>query len=119
MLLAGACTSPKQGVSIVQEADGYRIAVDGAPLYIKGVGGTNRLDMASANGANAFRTWGGDVESIRKDLQEAARHGMYILQGIGMTKDSASYHDEDYKNRKREEVRLLAETFKDAPEIFA
>lgn len=119
LVLLVACTATETGVSIVQTEEGSRIAVDGTPLYIKGIGGANRLDVAAAAGANAFRTWGGTVESIRKDIEKASEQGMYILQGIGMSKQLADYEDEGYKERKREEVRLLAETFKDAPEIFA
>jgi hypothetical protein len=43
---------------------------------------------------------------------------MYIMQGISLTKDRKSYSDETYKNKLREEVRLLAETFKDDPNIL-
>lgn len=87
--------------------------------YIKGVGGTYRLDVASQSGANAFRTWGGDVESIKKDVALATQNNMYIMQGIAMTKDSASYYDEEYKNKVREEVKLLAETFKNEKAILS
>ena len=34
------------------------------------------------------------------------------MQGIAMTKDSALYYDDAYKDKLRKEVRLLAETFK-------
>lgn len=44
---------------------------------------------------------------------------MYIMQGIAMTKDSASYYDEEYKNKVREEVKLLAETFKNEKAILS
>lgn len=46
---------------IKKQKGGYVLLVDKKPTYINGVGGTNRLDMAEANGANAFRTWGGSV----------------------------------------------------------
>lgn len=104
---------------IVKESGRYRVAVNGASMYIKGVGGTNRLDIASANGANAFRTWGGTVEAVKKNVEMAKANNMYIMQGIALTKDVNAYYDERYKNEKREEVRLLAETFKECPQIFA
>lgn len=104
---------------IVKESGRYRVAVNGASMYIKGVGGTNRLDIASANGANAFRTWGGTVEAVKKNVEMAKANNMYIMQGIALTKDVNAYYDEKYKNEKREEVRLLAETFKECPQIFA
>lgn len=103
----------------MQEGSNYRVAVDGTPLYIKGVGGIRNLDLATASGANACRTWGGNVESIRKTEKLAAEHGMYILQGITMPKEAKLYVDEAFKEKKRREVRLLAETFKESAEIFA
>jgi len=113
------CSNEPSGIRIVQENEQFRVSIDGVSTYIKGVGGTNRLDMAAANGANAFRTWGGSVESIRRDIEQAQEHGMYIMQGIGLTKDSARYFDEEYKEKVRQEVRRLAETFKDDKQIFA
>lgn len=83
------------------------------------MGGANRLEVASACGANAFRTWGGDVESIRRSLEKAGAAQMYLMQGIALPKDPDRYADNDFKRKKLEEVRLLAETFKDDPALFA
>lgn len=118
--LLSACSSPsKSGIEIKQSVDGYKLYIDGKETYIKGVGGTYRLDVASQNGANAFRTWGGDVEEVKKALALAAENKMYVMQGIGMTKDSLKYYDDAYKNKMREEVRILAETFKNDTSLLA
>lgn len=109
-----ACnTSSSPEIEIRQTDDGYKLYVQGRETYIKGVGGTYRLDVAAGNGANAFRTWGGDVDEVRNTLALAAEHGMYVMQGIDMSKELACYFDEEYKDRKRAEVRALAQTFKD------
>lgn len=113
-----SCTAP-EGIEIKKKAEGFCLYVDGTPTYIKGIGGNHRLDIAARSGANAFRTWGGDIETVAKALQDAAAHGMWVMQGIDMTKDSARYHDEVYKNEKREEVRRLAETFKNDKSLLA
>ncbi len=118
-LLSG-CSSPvKNGVEITKAADGYKLCIDGRETYIKGVGGTYRLDVAAQSGANAFRTWGGDVKEVKRNLALASENRMYVMQGIGMTKDSIRYYDETYKNRMREEVRLLAETFKNDTSLLS
>lgn len=44
---------------------------------------------------------------------------MYLMQGIALPKDPDRYVDNDFKRKKLEEVRLLAETFKDDPALFA
>lgn len=117
--LVMSCSQPADGVKIVNQNGKYELQIDGTPVYIKGVGGTNSVDLAAENGANAFRTWGGSVEAIRKDLALARANNMYVMQGIGLSQDSAKYYDDAYKNKVREEVRVLAETFKDDPNIFA
>ena len=113
-----SCSAPS-GIEIKESEGAFKLYVDGVETYIKGVGGTYRLDVASQSGANAFRTWGGDVESIKKDVALATQNNMYIMQGIAMTNDSASYYDEEYKNKVREEVKLLAETFKNEKAILS
>lgn len=118
-LLAGCGHVVPEGATVKEGVDGWQVRIDGRPMYINGVGGTNRLDVASASGANAFRTWGGDVASIRQDLELARMNHLYVMQGIGLPKDSTKYHDEAFRQNKIEEVRLLAETFKNDTSIFA
>lgn len=62
-----ACSpSVENGIKIIGMGDSYALYIDGKETYIKGVGGTYRLDIAAQSGANAFRTWGGNVEEIKK-----------------------------------------------------
>lgn len=117
-----ACTGTNmadKGISIEPSENGFTLLIDGQPTYVKGVGGTFRLNDANENGANAFRTWGGSVESISRDIEKASDNNMYIMQGIGMTKDSLRYFDQDYRNECIANARLLAETFKDDDHILA
>ena len=118
IILVPAFLKAEEGAKIVEKNGKFELYVDGVKTYIKGVGGTNKIDLAAQNGANAFRTWGGRVESIKRDIELAKANHMYIMQGIGLTKDRKAYYDETYKNKLREEVRLLAETFKDDPNIL-
>ena len=108
-----ACNSlPKEGPYIKAEKDGsFTLYIDGEQTYVYGVGGTNRPDMAAASGANAMRTWG--TGTIERDLELAAEHGLYVMQGVGLTKRLESYYDEEYKERMRQQVRELAEKYKD------
>lgn len=115
-LLAGC--APRQGAEIRATGDGFELRVDSRPTYIKGVGGTNRLDIAAENGANACRTWGGDAASIRKTSALAAEHGMYVMQGIWLPKEAEKYSDEKFKNEMRAFCRAVAEEFKDDPNIL-
>lgn len=118
ILLSLCYAKAENGAKIIKKNGAFELYVDGVKTYIKGVGGTNRIDLAAQNGANAFRTWGGNVESVKKDVALAAANKMCIMQGIWLTKDRKSYLDETYKNKMRAEIRLLAETFKDDPNIL-
>lgn len=109
----------ERGCSVGSVNGEWMVSINGKSRFINGVGGTNRLDVAAANGANAFRTWGGDTASIRSNCKLAAKNHLYIMQGIDLPKDSALYHDEDFREKKLNEVRLLAETFKNDTSIFA
>jgi hypothetical protein len=114
-----SCNISSSGIEIERNDEKFELYIDGVHTYIKGVGGNHRLELASQHGANAFRTWGGTVESIRKDLEQARANNLYIMQGIALTKKSALYFDNAYKDKVRNEVRVLAETFKDEPHIMA
>lgn len=118
-LFSACSTSSEVGIEIKKTKDGYKLYIDGRETYIKGVGGTYRLDVAAESGANAFRTWGGSVEEVKNNLALASENHMYVMQGIGMTKDSIRYYDDEYKNKMRQEVRLLAETFKNDTSLLA
>ena len=118
LLFVSCAQQAEQGIVIKETNGKFELFIDGVPTYINGVGGTNRLDMAAANGSNAFRTWGGSKEQVKEILSLAKEHNMYVMQGISMTKDSARYFDEDYKERLRVEVRELAEAFKDDPNLL-
>ena len=112
------CAALSAQVTVQKSADGYDLLIDGQKTYIKGVGGTFKMDVAAASGANACRTWGGNVQAVEKTVSEAKANGMYIMQGIGLTKDPKMYENEEYKNRLRAECRALAERFKDDRNII-
>ena len=117
--LASCNGIPKDGIAILPEKDGsFSLYIDGRKTYINGVGGANKLDVAKESGANSFRTWGGNIESIKKYSALAAENGLYIMQGIGLSKKHDDYLNEEYKDKLRNEVRELASTFKDDKNII-
>lgn len=108
----------KSSIRIKQKHGNFSLYVDGKKTYIKGIGGTNRAEIASQNSANALRNWGGNAERIRRDADLAAKNKMYLMQGIDMPKDAKLYLNEEFKKKKREEVRKLGELFKDDKAIL-
>jgi hypothetical protein len=116
--LAATGYAQEKGIKIIEKDGKFHLMIDGVDTYIKGVGGTNRLDMAAANGSNAFRTWDGSVERAKSDLARAKKLNMYVMQGISLPKDSMRYKDEAFKTRTMESVRALAEALKGEPNLL-
>ena len=67
-------------VELVRTADGWQLQRDGKPFFVKGAGGTERLDLLAAAGANSVRTWGGD--NLTPLLDEAQKNGLTVTVGI-------------------------------------
>lgn len=105
---------PQDGIVILPAKDGgFELFIDGEKTVLTGLCGNRRLEDAKANGANTFRSGGDNVEAVQKNIDKAEANGMYIMSGISLSKRHEDYLDEEYKNKKREEVRTLAEAFKD------
>ena len=117
-LVGAVACAPEQGVVIKKKGNGFELRIDGEPTFIKGVGGTNRLDVASAASANACRTWGGNSESVKRTSALAAENGMRVMQGISLPKDGEKYLDAEWKAETLASCRELATAFKDDPNIF-
>ena len=108
-----AACAPREGAHIRSTKEGFELTVDGNPVFIKGIGGTNRPDIAAANGANACCTWGGSIDEIAATTALAAEHGLYVMQGIWLPKEAEKYADEKFKEEMRTFCREAAERFKD------
>lgn len=95
-------------VKVVRSEGRYAIKAGDREIFVKGVGGTNKLDVAAANGANACRTWGGNASEIRRTIEAASASGMYIMQGIWLPKEQELYSNSEWKAKMLQECRDLA-----------
>lgn len=118
MCLGIVACAPEQGAAIHPKGDGFELRIDGVPTFVNGVGGTNRLDVAASASANACRTWGGNIESVKRTSALAAENGMRVMQGISLPKDEAKYRDQEWRAQTLASCRELATAFKDDPNIF-
>lgn len=120
LAIVSACSSvPKEGIVISpSKGGGYSLYIDGVKTSITGVGGTNSLEVASSNGANAFRTWGGNINSVKHNIELAQKNNMYIMQGISMSKDHNDYINPEYRDNLKSFVTSLAQEFKDDRNIL-
>ena len=58
-------------VEIVKNKNGYQLIKDGKPFYIKGAGGTGKLEKLKEYGGNSIRTLG--IDSETDELLEDAK----------------------------------------------
>lgn len=120
VLLATPILSAAQTVRIEGDARaGFRLARDGQPYFVRGVGVDGGSIAAAAQaGANSIRTWGAD--GLGRVLDEAHKHGMTVCAGIWL---GHARHGFDYGNaaalaRQREMVRRVVAAHKDHPALL-
>ena len=81
------------------KADGYRLAVDGKPFFIKGAGlEFGHLKSLAEAGGNAFRTWrvaNGERDAI-DILDEAESFGLKVCMGLDIARER---HGFDYSDQ--------------------
>src|SRR4051794_11107187 len=73
-----ATNAVAQPVTIDKSATGYRLLRNGKPYFIKGAGGSQRLDVLAASGGNSIRTWRADPAV----LEQAQARGLTVLMGL-------------------------------------
>jgi hypothetical protein len=67
-------------VEVIKSASGWQLVRGGKPYFIRGVGGTGRMDDLVRSGGNSMRTWGTERAGI--ELEEANQRGLTIQLGI-------------------------------------
>lgn len=98
MLAALAVTialSAGSRVQVVQSASGWQLLRNGQPYFIKGVGGTGRMDDLIRYGGNSMRGWGADKAGEELD----AMHARGLTYTVGIWLGHKSYFD--YGNPKQ------------------
>lgn len=124
-LLAVAClyspaTVRAAQVEVVRDGEAWQLRRDGKPFFVKGAGGTNRLDLLAAAGANSVRTWGAD--NLGPLLDEAHKHGLAVTVGIWLRHEGDdgkfSYDNPQMLKEQLEVVRQAVLRYKDHPAVL-
>jgi hypothetical protein len=118
-LLTGLAALAGAGpVAIEPGPDGWRLLRDGEPYFVKGAGGSSRLDLLAASGGNSIRTWGAD--DAGEVLDRAHANGISVTLGIwiGHPRHGFDYGDRDAVERQREMVREVVRAHKDHPALL-
>ena len=103
LVLASAIQSPIK-VEITKTGSSWQLVRGGKPYFIKGVGGTTRMDELSKAGGNSVRTWG--AEKAATELLEAGEKGLTVMLGIWLGhKDYFNYSDPAQVKKQYDMVR--------------
>ncbi len=107
-------------VEMTRDGGRWVLKRDGKPFFVKGAGGTNRLDLLAAAGANSVRTWGGD--NLEPFLDEAHKHGLTVTVGIWLRHEgdegNFSYDNPAMLAEQLELVRKAVLRYKDHPAVL-
>ncbi|MDW3193912.1 MAG: glycoside hydrolase family 2 TIM barrel-domain containing protein [Cytophagales bacterium] len=100
--------------------DGYRIFLNGEPVYIKGAGVDNGdLGALAAHGANVVRTW--SSENGKYVLDQAHELGLKVMMGLWVMPErhGFDYDDEAAVKKQNERIRETVMAYKDHPALVA
>jgi hypothetical protein len=120
LLSFGCVWSQASKVEVITRSDGsFQLLRNGEPYYIKGAGGTVKLEELKNYGGNSIRTWGiaADTDKI---LDEAHKLGLTVCFGIWMGQERQGF---DYSNAaavegQLEDFRRIVRKYKDHPAIL-
>lgn len=126
---APATLAKPMPVAVVRTESGFELVRGGAPFFVRGVGGTMRLELVHELGGNAVRTWGADdlermrtgPDGVERRLLDHAEHlGLAVAAGFWMEHPRKGF---DYSDPAQVQAQLdrLAEfvtRYKDHPAIL-
>lgn len=114
--LIAAMLSPST-VKVARTDSGWQLLRNGQPYYIKGVGGTTRMDQLAAAGGNTFRTWG--TENVGQHLDEAQKLGLMVTVGHWLGHKHHLNWDDPVKVKEQfERVKADVLKYKDHPAVL-
>ncbi|MEN0064703.1 MAG: glycoside hydrolase family 2 TIM barrel-domain containing protein [Myxococcota bacterium] len=105
-------------VEVRQSEQGWQLYRGGAPYFIKGAGGQDRLDELVAAGGNSIRTWGAD--GLDELLDAAHKRGLTVTLGIwlGHERHGFDYSDPAQVAAQLAKAREHVLHYKDHPALL-
>lgn len=108
-----------QKVEVKKTIGGYSLYRNGKPYFVKGAGGSSKLEELKAAGGNSIRTWsadGGDVV-----LKRANELGLTVTMGLNVARERHGFNYDDVNAVKKqlEQLRKQVEQYKEYPALLA
>ena len=91
----------------------------GKPYFVKGAGGSGRLEQLAARGANSIRTW--NTAGLASILDESDRLGLTVSAGLWLESECSwfSYQNPAHCAKQAERVRKQVMLYRDHPALLA
>jgi hypothetical protein len=117
-LCAGAFAQPVPVSLFSPEPGRFELRRAGAPFYVRGAGGTSRLDLLAASGANSVRTW--DPEQTAAVIDQADRLGLTVCVGLWVAHERGGFNYDDATAVRAQIERLCdaVDRFKNKPALL-
>ncbi len=106
-------------VEIKKTGNGFELLRGGKPYFIKGAGGTSRMDKLKASGGNSIRTW--DSNNGETVLNDANRLGLTVTMGLNVARErhGFNYDDTAAVNKQLARLRTEVKKYKNYPALLA
>ena len=97
---------------------GFQLYRNGAPYSVRGVGGTDQLELLAELGGNSIRTW--STDNLGEILDAAERHGLTVCAGIwlGHERHGFDYQDETAVLRQLDTALASVRKYKNHPALL-
>jgi hypothetical protein len=86
---------PPARVEVKQVGGRWQLLREGKPYFIRGAGGSDKLDLLKVCGGNSIRTWG--AETAGRDLERARRNGLTMTLGLWLGHKEHNFKYDDPK----------------------
>ena len=106
-------------VTVQKTVGGYQLLRAGKPYFIKGAGGTYRMEKLKSSGGNSLRTWSSN--NGNKVLNDAEELGLTVTLGLDVSRErhGFNYDDSVAVKKQLERLRLEVRKYKDYPSLLA
>lgn len=118
-LLGSGVVAAPVPVKLREAAPGrFELWREGAPYYVRGAGGSHRLDRLVAAGGNSVRTW--SAERTEEVLEQAQRLGLTVCAGLWIEHENQgfNYNDEAAVHAQIERHCRAVDRLKDHPALL-
>ena len=102
----------------VKIVPGQGITRGGTPYFVKGAGGTERLEELVKRGGNSLRTW--STDGLTAILDNAQKNGLTVCAGIWLEPECAwfSYSNPEHLARQTERVKKAIHEHRSHPALL-